>query len=84
LLNPFRGIFCHSSSSHYHARYQHRKYTNRALTVLFLSEHPASTYGIRLFAGMPEIKDPIRSYPLYCTPLLFLKPHVLEGFVGAR
>jgi uncharacterized protein len=50
---------------------------------LFLAEHPASAYGIRLFAGMPEIKDPVRSYPLYCTPLLFLNPHVLGGFVGA-
>jgi hypothetical protein len=49
---------------------------------LFLAEHPASTYGIRLFAGMPEIKAPIRSYPLYCTPLLFLKPKVLSEFVG--
>jgi predicted AAA+ superfamily ATPase len=49
---------------------------------LFLAEHPASTYGIRLFAGMPEIKDSIRSYPLYCTPLLFLKPQVLSEFIG--
>jgi hypothetical protein len=49
---------------------------------LFLAEHPASTYGIRLFAGMPEIKDPIRSYPLYCTPLLFLKPQVISKFVN--
>lgn len=51
---------------------------------LFLAEHPASTYGIRLFAGMPEIKEPVRSYPLYCTPLLFLKPQVLRGFTNAQ
>ena len=49
---------------------------------LFLAEHPASTYGIRLFAGMPEIKDPVRSYPLYCTPFLFLKTKVLNEFIS--
>ncbi|HAJ79048.1 MAG TPA: hypothetical protein DCO75_04690, partial [Fibrobacteres bacterium] len=49
---------------------------------LFLAEHPASPYGIRLFAGMPEIKEPVRSYPLYCSPLLFLKQQVLGEFIG--
>jgi predicted AAA+ superfamily ATPase len=49
---------------------------------LFLAEHSNSTYGIRLFAGMPEIKDPILSYPLYCTPILFLKPQALSGFIS--
>jgi hypothetical protein len=32
---------------------------------LFLAEHPSSTYGIRLFANMPETNGPVRSYPLY-------------------
>jgi hypothetical protein len=50
---------------------------------LFLTEHIASSYGIRLFTGMPDIKDPVRSYPLYCTPLLFLKPRTISEFSGA-
>ncbi|MBN2188490.1 MAG: ATP-binding protein [Chitinispirillaceae bacterium] len=50
---------------------------------LFLAEHPASTCGIRLFAGMPEIKGPVCSYPLYCTPLLFLKPQMLSEVINA-
>ena len=48
---------------------------------LFLAEHPSSTYGIRLFANMPETNGPVRSYPLYCTPLLFLKPQVMGEFM---
>ena len=39
---------------------------------LFLNEHPTTPYGIRLYTGLPYIDTPIRSYPLYCTPKLFL------------
>lgn len=49
---------------------------------LFLKEHPASAYGIRLYAGMPDLKGPIRSYPLFCSPLLFLKPSVFARFAA--
>jgi hypothetical protein len=52
------------------------------ITIAAITIHPASTYGIRLFAGMPEIRDPVRSYPLYCTPFLFLKPQVLGRFIS--
>jgi hypothetical protein len=33
---------------------------------LFLKGHPLSPYGIRLYSGLPNMVDTIRSYPLYC------------------
>jgi hypothetical protein len=38
---------------------------------------------LNVFANMPETNGPVRSYPLYCTPLLFLKPHVMGEFIEA-
>ncbi len=36
----------------------------------FLKNHSHSPYGIRFYAGMPNIIDNIRSYPLYCAASL--------------
>jgi len=32
----------------------------------FLNSHSQSPYGMRFYAGLPNISDKIRSYPLYC------------------
>jgi len=37
---------------------------------LFLEKHPHSPYGIRLYGGMPNIVDNIRSFPLYCAAFM--------------
>jgi len=37
---------------------------------LFLETHPHSPYGIRLYGGMPNRVNNIRSLPLYCTAVI--------------